>query len=419
MTAEDRYLLKRKIRAFGNTVLFLLCRVMPVQKNKISVCTFEGRGGFGCNPRYIVEELHRRNAGYRFVWFVNDDAKEFPAYIKKVKNTVWNRARYLSTSKIWLDNYRKPYGTKKRKGQYYINTWHGTIGFKATGLWRGEAFSEMAYLVSRNDSDMIDYVLIDSEWCREMFPDGLVYYGEFLKFGAPRCDILYGDRVREKEEFKKRFQVGEKDAKFVMYAPTFREQQKGGSRSVYSQACSLDFDKLMTALQKKFGGSWYVCVRVHPQLAGSVREYGGKRLIDLSSQDDMYEVLAAMDILITDYSSVAMDASFAGIPVFIYADDIEEYTKERGSLLWELSADTTVPVRNNKRMTPGIDTELPYGIARNNEELGDIIFRFDREAYEVKMKDFKRDVQIVFDGQASRRTADKIEMLMKEGHFRK
>ena len=78
-----------------------------------------------------------------------------------------------------------------------------------------------------------------------------------------------------------------------------------------------------------------------------------------------------------------------------------------------------MPVRNNKRMTPGIDTELPYGIARNNEELGDIIFRFDREAYEVKMKDFKRDVQIVFDGQASRRTADKIEMLMKEGHFRK
>lgn len=413
MTAEDRYLLRRKIKAVGNTVLFMLCRVMPIQKNKIAVCTFEGRGGFGCNPKYVVEELHRRNPQYRFVWFVNDDTKKFPDYIKKVKNTVWNRARHLSTSKIWLDNYRKPYGTRKRKGQYYINTWHGTIGFKATGLWRGNAFSKMAYLVSKNDSDMIDYILIDSEWCREMFPDGLVYYGNFLKYGAPRCDVLYGSRKEKTEEFKKRFHVGEKNAKFIMYAPTFREQKTDGVRSVHLQEWSLDFEKLITTLQHKFGGSWYVCIRVHPQLADSVQGYRGKRLIDLSREDDMYEVLAAMDMLITDYSSVAMDAGFAGIPVFIYADDIEEYVKDRGSLLWELSADSTVGVKNNKRMTPGINTELPFGIAQNNDELVDIIFQFDREDYESKIKEFKREVQLTFDGQASRRTADKIEKLMK------
>lgn len=32
---------------------------------------------------------------------------------------------------------------------------------KAIGLWRGKAFSKMAYLVSKNDSDMIDRVVID------------------------------------------------------------------------------------------------------------------------------------------------------------------------------------------------------------------------------------------------------------------
>nr|WP_276948315.1 CDP-glycerol glycerophosphotransferase family protein [Acetatifactor muris] len=402
------------MKACGNAILFVLCRVIPIQDNKIAVCTFEGRGGFGCNPKYIVEELHRRNPEYRFVWLINDYDKQFPTYIKKVKNTVWNRARHLATAKIWLDNYRKPYGTIKRKGQYYINTWHGTIGFKATGLWRGDAFSKMAYLVSKNDSNMIDYVLIDSEWCSEMFPDGLVYYGDFLKSGAPRCDVLYGNRKKIKEKFKKQFHVMERNAKFIMYAPTFRERQKGGARSVYSQVWSLDFEKLMTVLQRRFGGIWYVCIRVHPQLADSVQKYMGERLIDLSNQDDMYEVLAAMDILITDYSSVAMDASFGGIPVFIYADDIEEYAKDRGSLLWELSEDTKAAVKNNKRMTPGIDAELPYGIARNNEELEDIIIHFDMEAYERKMEKFKSDVQLVFDGQASGRVADKIERLIKE-----
>ena len=168
MVAEDRYILKRKIQAFGNTVLFVLCRIMPIQRNKIAVCTFEGKGGFGCNPKYIVEELHRRSSVYRFVWFVNDCEKEFPNYIRKVKNTAWNRIWHLATSKIWIDNYRKPYGTVKRKGQYYIQTWHATIGFKSIGLWRKDAFSKMAYLVSKNDSDMIDYVVTDSEWCDEM-----------------------------------------------------------------------------------------------------------------------------------------------------------------------------------------------------------------------------------------------------------
>ena len=37
---------------------------------------------------------------------------------------------HLSTAKIWIDNCRKsPYITKRKK-QYYIQTWHGAIGFK-------------------------------------------------------------------------------------------------------------------------------------------------------------------------------------------------------------------------------------------------------------------------------------------------
>ena len=84
MTEKD-YIRYRKLKAFGNKLCFIICRIFPVKKNRISVCTFEGKGGFGCNPRYIVEELHRRSPEYEFVWFVNDMNKEFPSYIKKVK----------------------------------------------------------------------------------------------------------------------------------------------------------------------------------------------------------------------------------------------------------------------------------------------------------------------------------------------
>lgn len=75
---------------------------------------------------------------------------------------------------VWIDNYRKPFGTCKRKGQYYLNVNHYTIGIKCTGLLRGKGFSEMAYLVSKNDSDMIDHLVIDSDWCEQSLSPDLV-----------------------------------------------------------------------------------------------------------------------------------------------------------------------------------------------------------------------------------------------------
>lgn len=409
---ERNYIRYRKLKAFGNKVCFVLCRIFPIKQNRISICTFEGKGGFGCNPKYIVEELHRRNEAYEFVWFVNDMGKVFPDYIKKVPNTLWSRAYWLSTSKIWIDNYRKPYGTCKRRGQYYFNTWHGTIGFKSMGLWRGEAFSQMAYLVSKNDSNMIDVAVIDSKWCEEVWPKGIVYDGECLRTGAPRCDVLYGDRFQYRDTFRKRYGIS-REAKVVMFAPTFRESAVNGKRKIFSEEWTLDFERLLYNLKTRFGGEWYLCLRIHPQLALNMQESREvvfqERVIDVSREDDLYEVLAAMDVFITDYSSAAMDASCAHIPVFIYADDIEKYVNERGSMLWNMSADSKKPVTNNKEMTPDIDVVLPYPIAQNNDEMEESILHFDENLYISGMKQFEDAVELVFDGKASKKVADKVE----------
>ncbi len=414
---EKTYIRYRKLKALGNKFCFILCRIFPIRRNRISVCTFEGKGGFGCNPKYIVEELHRRNSEYEFVWFVSDMKKEFPDYIKKVPNTLLSRAYWLSTSKIWIDNYRKPYGTCKRRGQYYINTWHGSIGFKSIGLWRGNAFSKMAHLVSKNDSDMIDYVVVDSKWCEEVFPKGLIYNGNFLRAGAPRCDILYGERIKYRDKFRRQYGLTNKD-KIIMFAPTFREGSINGKRTVYSEVWTLDFRRLLRSMETRFGGEWYLCLRVHPQLAFGMKEYKGEelqeRLIDVSQEDDMYEILAAMDAFITDYSSAAMDASYTHMPVFIYADDIEKYIKDRGSMLWDLSTEFGQAVRNNKKMTPDMDIELPYSTAQNNDELEEVILNFDEDQYLLKMRQFEETVELVFDGRAGSKVADRLEMYMKQ-----
>lgn len=414
---ERMYICYRKLIAIANKLCFIFCRVFPIKRNRVSICTFEGKGGFGCNPKYIVQELHRRSEDYEFIWFVNNMQKEFPSYVKKVPNTLWSRAYWLSTSKVWIDNYRKPYGTCKRKGQYYLNTWHGTIGFKSMGLWRGEAFSNMAYLVSKNDSDMIDDAIIDSEWCEEVWPKGLVYNGECLRTGAPRCDVLYGNRSQYKEAFRKQFGIS-KEAKVVMFAPTFRESATNGKRTVFSEEWTLDFEQLLRNLRLRFEGDWYLCLRLHPQVAPEIKQHRERllqeKVIDVSWADDLYEILAAMDAFVTDYSSAAMDASYAHIPVFIYADDIEKYMNERGSMLWNMSTDSKKPVTNNKEMTPKIDVVLPYSIAQNNDELEENILNFQESKYISMMKQFDSSVKLVFDGNASRRVADRVQSYMNK-----
>ncbi|MDO4188981.1 MAG: CDP-glycerol glycerophosphotransferase family protein [Lachnospiraceae bacterium] len=410
---EELYIIKRRIKAFGNSLCFYLCRIFPIKRNLVSVCTFEGKGGFGCNPKYIVMELHNQDSNLEFVWFVNKDIidkKEFPDYIRKVPNTLWSRAYWLSRSMVWIDNYRKPLGTVKRRKQLYINSWHGMCGFKSIGLWRGKSFSKMAYLVSKNDSKMVDYFLSDSDFTDEFFIKGLVYRGEFLKTGSPRCDTLVNKRDMLKEKFYKKQGFNLED-KCIMFAPTYREVEDNGKRSVHSQLWSIDFDAMLKALSDKDGCRWHLILRLHPQIATYYKS--NMQYIDVTMEDDMYEILGAMDALVTDYSSCAMDAAIMEIPVFIYADDIEKYKYDRGVFTWLIDEKSRHDVHINKMTSPNIDAILPFSVAKNNDELREDIEEFDEALYKKRLNKYEKNIGLIKHGMASKQVAAKIKEWIK------
>ena len=82
---EELYITYRKVKAALTSACFYFCRIFPIDNKLVSVCTFEGKGGFGCNPKYVVQKLHEMDSSIKFVWFVNENAweKELPSYIKK------------------------------------------------------------------------------------------------------------------------------------------------------------------------------------------------------------------------------------------------------------------------------------------------------------------------------------------------
>lgn len=403
MDNEQSYIRKRIWKARLQSIPFYLCRIFPVKKKKVVFCCIEGTTGYSCNPKYIAKELIRRKENYELVWLVNDVSKEFPPEIRAVRNTLWKRAYHLATAHFWIDNSRKQLEIRKRQGQIYIQTWHAKLGFKPTCLDRGASFSKIAYLVSKHDSDMIDYVLSNSRWYDETLPTGMMYKGPVLRTGSPRCDVLINERTEKRKQIREIYGLID-DAKIIMYAPTFRGGSQETSRTIEVNHGFPGYGRLIGTLEKRFGGTWYLFLRLHPQLVArnldrgsenrkkEERDSGGldDRVIDVSRVEDMYEVLAGCDAFMTDYSSAAFDAAVMKIPVFIYAEDYESYEKERGKLLWDLR-------------------KLPFPLALNEEELEMRIGQFDEEEYLEKLEQLFQETEMKEDGCGAEKVVDLIE----------
>ena len=208
---EEWYVYKRKLKAFFHSLSFYICRVFPVNPRKIVMWTLEGKGSYGDSPKYIAEEIIKRDKNrkekYEIIWLSDNPEEEFPTYVRSVRNSLWKRAYHLSTAAFWIGNTRTVYGTKKRRKTVYIQTWHAIVGIKPIGKQRGNRLPRMARIVSEYDSDMIDYVLSGNEWSNKMWPDGLLYEGMIIQTGVPRCDVLFHGKEQMHRKYRAKYNL--------------------------------------------------------------------------------------------------------------------------------------------------------------------------------------------------------------------
>lgn len=396
LTKEDRYIRRRLRLARKQARQFYYCRKYPINPKKIVFTTIEGTTGFSCNPKYIALEILRRRQDLDLVWLVDDMAKEFPTGIRKVRNTLQNRAYELSTAAVWVDNSRKQLECRKRPGQFYLQTWHAGLALKPIGIERGKSFSRIAYLVSKHDSNLIDYALSNSEYYEtELMPRGWLYGGDALRLGFPRCDILVNKNDEQRRAIKEKYGI-QADEKIVLYAPTFRGGSQNTIRAIYSNEIGLDYETVVEKFEMYFGGKWNVFLRLHPQLtARKIKSHiSDNKIIDVSQQDDMYDLLMCCDALITDYSCVSFDAMYMGIPIFLYVPDLKAYEVERGRLLWNLE-------------------DLPFPYALSEEMLYREICNFDDNVYLDKINKFTQMLGLKQPGDSSRLAVDFIESKLR------
>ena len=175
----------------------------------------------------------------------------------------------------------------------------------------------------------------------------------------------------------------DKNINIAMYAPTFR---RNNNLDVYN----LDYEKCISALKNKFGGEWVIIVRLHPSISEKAKNIKyTNNIINGSIYDDMQQLLAATDILITDYSSSMFDFMITKKPIILYATDMEEYKKDRNFYF-------------------NIE-ELPFKVASNNQEMENGICEFDNKVYINKLNQFISRLDINENGVASYKVVEVIK----------
>ncbi len=390
--AEDRLLLQ--IREKLDRWLGLLVRKLAFRKEKIVpekvfVMTYDDQ--FNCNPKYIVQELIRRKLPLDIVWAVPENGDipydRFPPEVRLVPRKSFNMMREMASAHIWIDNALDCvwYGMPKKKGQVFLNTWHGSLGIKRLAgnrHWRRSA---------ARCNKLADYFIANSSFEENVYKSSFWPDVPVLKFGHARNDILFdpGMRIKMREKVMNALGIADKDAKLFLYAPTFRD-------SMTMDWFDADLEKVRESLESRFGGEWVILVRMHfkDRLLHSRNSCFNDHVINASQIDDMQELLAAVDAGMSDYSSWVFDFLLTGRPVFLYTPDIDKYDHDRG-FYYPLAS-------------------TPFSISRNMRELETAMREFDEDEYRRKVNAFLTEKGCYEDGHASERIADFIADLIQK-----
>ncbi len=362
----------------------------PVKNNKILFCNYQGLG-YGCNPKYIAEELLRQNLNMKIVWLTKDKKfnKNIPKNVKIVDYKNELAIYEHATSKVWIDNYHKNYfikkGLEKKESQIYIQTWHGSLGIKKLDR-NVQLFTDDKQWVnvSKKNSAMTDFLLSNCDWETEIFKNAFWDIKNIIKTGHPRNDILFRNNDNLKIKINNKYKTSKN---IILYVPTFREDL---SLDVYN----LNYKKLTQTFKEKFGKDFIFFTKFHPRVQDFADIIIPPDVINVSDYPDIQELLAVADIAITDYSSCIFDFMLTKRPGFIYATDIEEYNNERGFYY---------PLE-----------QTPFPIARNNDELIQNILNFDYENYKQKVEDFLKEKGCMEDGHASERVVELIKQYINQ-----
>lgn len=393
----------RSLRLFFKKLNYLKYKLMyKVDDKTIFFEVYDGRN-YTCSPKAIYEKMltMKEFKNFKFVWAFNDPLKHDVLKDKRlviVKTNTKDYYKYISSSKYWIVNSIMDECITKKKGQVYVQCWHGTPlkRLRYDIEVNGAVLNTIEEIRKRNDRDAIkfDYFISPSKYCTEKFTSAfnLIALGKkniIIEEGYPRNDSLFNKNKKDIDKIKEKLGIP-KNKKVICYLPTFRDNQHTSGVG-YTYNLAIDFD----SLKKRFGKDYVILFKPHYFIANKIDLSKYKNFVyNVANYDEINDIYLASDLLITDYSSVFFDYANLDRPVMFYMYDFDDY-------------------KNNLRDFYISLDELPGPIAKTQEELEDYIINVDKSIskYKKTYEKFNNKYNYLDDGNASERV---IRVIFKD-----
>lgn len=372
-------------------------------KNKVCASCFSGIK-YADNTKYILEKLHDTYPELSLIWLMDMRSEySLPEYVTGVRCfSDWRFLRRFweySTARVIVDTHLLDSCFRKKKGQLFIETWHGGLGIK-----RIENDVEKYVKIRsherkiRNTVVQADLFISNSEHLTDIYKRAFGRKDNIWKTGYPKNDILVNISDDEKQRIRDKVRTAfslSKDTILVTYAPTFRDIARTNgefSMQPYSINSSI-LDSFCRLFNKD---DCHLIIKLHPYVAeySKMIYQNDPKVHDGTKYPDMQELIIGSDAFISDYSSCIFDAALFGIPCFIFANDFEEYRADRG-VYFELD-------------------ELPFPYSRDNDELKKKIEDYSAVDYRKQWKTFSHKVGLYEPGNSAEKIASYIYDYCKE-----
>lgn len=312
-------------------------KTLPINENAIVLESQQG-GQYNGNIYYIVRELLSNPvySGYRVYVCVRknkiEEAERFfklrcavsPCLVESFSDEYY---RLIASAKYLVNDNTFLFFFIKRPEQVYLNTWHGTP-LKTLGK---KIANDMHNIGNAQRNLMsADLLLFQNEYMAEhMIEDYMlenVCNTHYLIEGSPRNSVLFDSKFREK--VRSDFAFGDKQV--VAYMPTWRGSLGNKSNPITKQNIEYILEELDARLDSN---SFVVYVNLHPIESACIDFSVYRNIKQFPLQYETYEFLAAVDILVTDYSSVFFDFAVTRRKIILHAFDKDYYTSTRGMYL--------------------------------------------------------------------------------------
>jgi len=206
--------------------------------------------------------------------------------------------------------------------------------------------------------------------------------------GFPRNDVFF-QSAESAAPSRLKWPVPFKDAvdtkrRVFMYLPTYRDSGKP-----YFDVDWADLDRLMQELNATF------FFKFHPVDKCTFRGTG-RHIVELPQDVDIYSMMASVDVLVSDYSSIIFDFMLLDRPVIYYTPDLEEFTSSSRSLIFDPADIAVGPICSTATEFMQALSDAANGVDMSPET-------------QLRWTAIRKRIHTNMDGQSNRRVADAID----------